>query len=246
MNEPVPHPTIKVMMNQTVFVLKAVIVPFLLVSSVWAPRSLLGQDGQAYEALYAASDRYYGLETLCAHFRQEVELTLRRRTIRSEGTVCMQQPDRFSMDYSDPDGDVLIVDGEFAWRFNPSTDDKQVIRCSVEGGGGGNNFFSTVLDNPRGRFEAVHEGREPMGEGVSHKIALTPKETGGAVEFRSAVVWLHVDSNFITALEIRDTNEQIRRLWLTNIRVGIEIPQDVFRFVPPGGTHVFTPPGCEG
>jgi outer membrane lipoprotein-sorting protein len=173
------------MKNPTVFARKALIVPFLLVSPVWAPGSLQGQDSQAYEALYAASNRYYGLETLCARFRQDIELTLLRRSIPSEGTVCMRQPSGFAMHWSDPDGDQLVVDGEFAWTYYPSTDDKQVMRCSVDGPGGGNNFFSNFLDNPRGRFDAVHEGREPMGESVSHKIALTPRETGGAAEFRS-------------------------------------------------------------
>ena len=235
------------MKNLSVLVLRTLTIPFLLLFPLLAARSLHGQDSQAYVALYAASERYYGLETLCAHFQQDIDNTLFRRRFASEGTVCMEQPDLFSMRYSDPpDGDLLVVDGEFVWKFNPSGDDKQVIRCSVEGAGPESNFFSNFLDDPRGQFEAVHEGREQMGESVSHKIALTPREAGGAADFRSAVVWLDVDSNLITALEIHDTNEQIRRLWLTNIRVDIEVPQDVFRFVPPDGTHVFTPPGCEG
>lgn len=236
------------MKNPALLMLRTLMVSVLLVSSVSAPRSLHGQDAQAYRALYAASERYYGLQTLCAHFQQDIELTLLRRTIASEGRVCMRQPNEFSMHFSDPDGDLLVVDGAFAWTFYPSTDDKQVIRCSVEGGGAGSNFFSNFLDDPRGRFEAVHEGREPMGAGVSHKIALKPRETGGSrsADFRSAVVWLDVDSNLITALEIHDTNETIRWLRLTDIRVDIEIAEEVFRFVPPEGTHVFTPPGCEG
>ncbi len=223
---------------------RIMIIPLLLVSLVSTTRSLHGQDGQAYRVLYTANERYYGVETLCAHFHQVVEVTLLRQTRSSEGTVCLRQPDRFSMRFADPEGDLVVVDGEFAWTFYPSTDDKQVMRCSVDGAGGGNNFFSNFLEDPRGRFEAVHEGREPMGDGLSHKIALKPRETGGmrSVDFRSAVVWLDVDSNLITALEIHDTNEQIRWLRLTDIRVDIEIPQEVFRFVPPEGTQVFTPP----
>jgi len=234
------------MKNSTLLVLRALIVPSLLVSSLSAPQSLHGQDAQAYTLLYAASERYYGLETLCAHFRQEIELPLLRRTSSGEGMVCMDQPDGFAMHFSEPDGDQLVVDGEFAWTFYPSSDDKQVIRCSVEGNGGGNNFFSNFLDNPRGNFDAVHRGRETMAEGVSHKITLKPIAGSRFADIRSAVVWLDVESNLITALEIEDTNESIRRLWFTDMRVDIEIPEDVFRFVPPSGTVVFTPPGCEG
>jgi outer membrane lipoprotein-sorting protein len=236
------------MKNLSILVMRTLIIPFLLVSPLSVPRSLHGQDAQAYQALYAASDRYYGLETLCAHFQQDIDNTLLRRRIASEGTVCMQQPNGFSMHFSDPDGDLLVVDGEFVWTFNPSIDDKQVIRCSVEGDGPQNNFFSNFLDDPRGRFEAAHEGREPMGEGVSHKIALKPRETDGvrSADFRSALVWIDADSYLITALEIHNTSESIRRVWLTDIRVDVEISDEVFRFVPPEGTHVFTPPGCGG
>jgi outer membrane lipoprotein-sorting protein len=234
------------MKNLSVLVLRALIVPFLVISSVSAPRSLRGQDGQAYQALYSASERYYGLETLCAHFQQVVELTLLRQTRSSEGTVCLQQPDLFSMRFADPEGDLVVVDREFAWTFYPSQDDRQVMQCSVEGAGSGFNFYTNFLEDPRGRFEAVHEGREPMGEGLSHRIALEPRETGGlrSADFRSAVIWLDVDSYLITALEIHDTNESIRRVRLTEIRVDIEIPDDVFRFVRPEGARLFTPPGC--
>lgn len=220
------------------------ILPLLLGSLFPAPRSLHGQDAQAYQVLYAASDRYYGLETLCAHFQQVIEITLLRQIRSGEGTVCQQRPDRFSMRFSDPEGDLVVVDGEFAWTFYPSLDDMQVMRFSAEGAGGGFNFYENFLEDPRGRFEAVHEGREPMGEGMSHKIALKPRESVGSrsANFRSAVVWFDVDSYLITALDIYDTNESIRRVRLTDIRVDMEIPEEVFRFVPPEGARVMTPP----
>ena len=223
---------------------RILITPLLLVSLVGAPQALRGQDSQAYRVLYAASDRYYGLETLCAHFQQVIEVTLLRQSRSGEGTVCQQRPDRFSMRFSDPEGDRVVVDGEFAWTFYPSLDDMQVMRFSAAGAGGGFNFYENFLEDPRGRFEAVHEGREPMGEGLSHKITLKPRKTDGlgSASFRSAVVWFDVDSYLITAVDIHDTNETIRRIRLTDIRVDIEIPDEVFRFVPPEGARVMTPP----
>ncbi len=219
------------------------IFPLLLVPLLSVPRPLHGQDGQAYRVLYAASDRYYGVETLCAHFHQVVEVTLLRQTRSSEGTVCLRQPDRFSMRFADPAGFVVVVEGVFAWTLYPSLDDMQVLRFSAVGGGGF-NFYENLLADPRGRFEAVHEGREPMGDGLSHKITLKPRETEGLrpADFRSAVVWFDVDSYLITAVDIHDTNETIRRLRFSDIRVDIEIPDEVFRFVPPEGTQVHTDP----
>ncbi len=222
---------------------RALIVPLLLASLLSVSRSLGGQDGQAYRVLDAASERYYGLETLCAHFEQVNEVTLLRQTVASEGTLCLRQPGRFSMRSSDPEGDLVVVDGEFLWTFYPSQDDVQVMRFPAAEQGGF-NFYKNFLEDPRGRFEAVHEGREPMGDGLSHRIALKPRETDGvqSADFRSAIVWLDVDNYLITALEIHNTSESIRRVRLTDIRVDVEVPDEVFRFVPPEGTQVFTPP----
>ena len=216
----------------------------LLVSLVSVPPVLDGQDSQAYQVLYAASDRYYGVETICARFHQMVELTLLRQTVSSEGTVCLRQHDRFSMRFTDPEGDLVVVDGEFAWTFYPSQDAMQVMRFSAESAAGGFNFFENLLEDPRGRFEAVHEGRERMGEGMSHKITLTPREAAGLrpAGFRSAVVWFDVDGYLIAAVDIHDTNESIRKLRFSDIKVDIELPDELFRFVPPEGARVMTPP----
>ena len=223
---------------------RILIIALLLVSPFGTPQVLRGQDSQAYRVLYAASDRFYGLETLCAHFQQVIEVTLLGQSRSGEGTVCQQRPDRFSMRFSDPEGDQVVVDGEFAWTFYPSQDDMQVMRFSAEGAGGGFNFYKNFLEDPRRRFEAVHEGREPMGGGLSHKITLKPRETDGlrSAGFRSAVVWIDVDSYLITAMDIHDTNETIRRVRLTDISVDIDIPDEVFRFEPPEGARVMTPP----
>ncbi len=138
------------------------------------------------------------------------------------------------------------MDGEFAWNFFPDQDPRQVIK--LEGAEGGFNFFENILADPRGRFEAVHEGQELMGERMSHKIALKPRGVAGSrsVDFRSAVVWLDVDSYMITALDMHDTSERIRRLRFSNIRLDIDIPDEVFRFVLPEGARVFTDPRGAG
>ena len=235
-------------MNSTRHIANAVrhvaVLPLLLVALVQMPRSLEGQDAEAYRVLYAASDRYYGVETLCANFQQVVVVTLLNQTRSSEGRVCLHQPDRFSMRFTDPDGDLIVVDGEYVWTFYPSQDDRQVMQFSAGSGGGGFNFYENFLEDPRGRFEAVHEGQEPMGDGTSYRITLKPKETPGLrpAGFRSAVVWFDVDTYLITAVDYEETNESTRSLRLTDIRVDLEIPDAVFRFVPPDGARVMRPP----
>ena len=202
-----------------------------------APVGLRAQDERAYEVLEAAGERYWGLETLCARFHQEIEVTLLGETRSGEGTMCQRQPSEFSMRFSDPEGDLVVVDGEFLWTFYPSMDAKQVMRFAAAGAEGRFNFFKNLLEDPRGRFDATYQGIEEMDARPSHKLTLTPRGPAG---FRSAVVWIDAESDLITGVDIHDANESIRRVRLTDIRMDLEVPDDVFRFVPPPGARVMT------
>ena len=211
------------------------LVPTLMALHAATPSPITAQDDRAYQVLEAASEHYQGIKTLCAHFHQVIEVTLLRESRSGEGTICQLQPDKFSMRFSDPEGDVVIVDGDFLWTFYPSMDDKQVMRFEAAGAEGRFNFYKNFLVDPRGRFRATYEGQEDLGSGVSHKISLAPKEASG---FRAATVWIGAESRLITGVDIHDANESIRRIRLTDIRLDLELPDTEFRFVPPAGARV--------
>ncbi len=202
-----------------------------------APASLPAQDERAYEVLEAASERYWGLNTLCAHFHQQIEVTLLGQTRSGEGTLCQRQPAEFSMRFSDPEGDLVVVDGEFLWTFYPSMDAKQVMRFEAAGAEGRFNFYKNLLEDPRGRFDARYEGIEDLAGRPSHKLTVTPHDRDA---FRSAVVWVDAESDLITGVDVHDANESIRRVRLTDMRVDVDVPDDEFRFVPPPGARVMT------
>ena len=105
------------------------------------PVRITAQDDRAYQVLEEASERYQRIKTLCAHFHQVIEVTLLRESRTGEGTICQLQPDKFSMRFSDPAGDMVIVDGDFLWTFYPSMDDKQVMRFDAAGAEGRFNFY---------------------------------------------------------------------------------------------------------
>ena len=203
-----------------------------------APAGLSAQDERAYEVLEAASERYWGLETLCARFHQEIEVTLLGQTRSGEGTLCQRQPAEFSMRFSDPEGDLVVVDGEFLWTFYPSMDTRQVMRFAAADAEGRFNFYKNLLEDPRGRFDATYQGVEDVAERPSHKLTLTPRDAAEA--FRSAVVWIDVESVLITGVDVHDANESVRRVRLTDIQVDIDVPDSEFRFVPPPDARVMS------
>ena len=209
----------------------------LTAASGLSPSHLPAQDERAYEVLEAASERYWGLETLCARFHQEIEVTLLRQTRMGDGKLCQRQPAEFSMRFSDPEGDLVVVDGEYLWTFYPSMDADQVMRFAAAGTEGRFNFYKNLLDDPRGRFDATYQGTETLAGRPSHKLTVTPKDDGA---FRSAVVWIDVESDLITGVDVHDANESIRRVRLTEFQVDVDVADGEFRFVPPPGARVLT------
>ena len=197
--------------------------------------SLQGQSPQAYDVLSEASANYSNVDNLCAQFHQVIEVTLLNQTRSGYGRMCQRHPDEFSMRFSDPPGDLVVVDGESVWTFYPSMDDQQVLKFSGLNSDGRFNFYKNLLTNPRDRFTVFHQGIEEIDSHRAHKILMEPAEAQG---FRSAVVWIDTDTGLIINLEVHDSNESIRKIRFTDIQLNTEIADEEFQFVPPEGARV--------
>ena len=209
------------------------VVPVIL-SQVIAGTSS-GQDSQAYAVLEGASQNYAQVHTFCAQFHQVTEVTLLNLIRSGQGRMCQRPPNEFAMRFSEPAGDLIVADGESVWTFYPSVDDQQVLRFSGLNSDDRFNFYKNLLTNPRTRFKAVYQGIEEIDNQRSHRIFMEPKEPQG---FRSAVVWIDLETELIINLEVLDSNESIRKIRLTDISLNMELEDEEFRFVPPEGTRV--------
>ena len=89
----------------------------------------------------AAADRYAGMRGLCASFDQTLVAGVLGREARSAGRLCQQRPDRFAMEFSDPEGDRIVVDGTHAWVWYRSINPETVLRLPVERDRGGFDFY---------------------------------------------------------------------------------------------------------
>jgi len=194
-----------------------------------------GQDSQAYAVLEGASQNYAQVHTFCAQFHQVIEVTLLNQIRSGQGRMCQRPPNEFAMRFSEPAGDLIVADGESVWTFYPSVDDQQVLRFSGLNSDDRFNFYKNLLTNPRTRFKAVYQGIEEIDNQRSHRIFMEPKEPQG---FRSAVVWIDLETELIINLEVLDSNESIRKIRLTDIQLDIVLADDEFRFVPPEGARV--------
>ena len=213
--------------------------PVILLGAMILPRTLeaQGSDPEGVRLLEATSDRYAGLSTMCAGFRQELVATLLRRTVRSHGQFCQDYPDRFSIRFEDPEGDLVVGDGEWVWLYYPSTDPRQVIRSSMDGAAERFDFLRGFLQGAAERYEVQVEAPEEVGGVEARVLALTPRSTAAFVR---AWLWIDSDRNLILQVRTEEENGSVRTVTLENVRLNPDIPEGTFSFVPPEGADVIT------
>jgi outer membrane lipoprotein carrier protein len=193
-----------------------------------------GQQTVSTDVILRATARTYeGVRSLQAEFEQQMRNPLLGQTTRSSGTLYQRQPDRFLMQFSDPEGDVIVSDGEHFWLYYPSVDARQVIRTPR--GPQGLDLQSQFIGDPVRRFEATSHGREAVRGRDAHVLTLVPREPLG---YRTLKVWIDVQDHLVRRFELTEENGNLRQFELRNVVVNPSLPDRLFQFTPPAGAQV--------
>lgn len=189
--------------------------------------------------LSRAESVYRELRSLQAIFDQTIEVPLLARRREGTGVWYQKGRGRFKMDFLDPQGDVIVADGDHLWLYYPSTHPGQVIRSGIDAtvtGAGMVDLQGRIFEEARDKYEAEYEGREEVAGSPAHRITLTP---AGDSPYRRVRVWIDVDSYLVRKFEITERNETLRTVVLRELEPNAPIDDSVFRFSPPPGTDVF-------
>jgi len=193
------------------------------------------QEDRALHLLEQAGRQYARIESFCAGFRQELVVPLLDQVVRSRGVLCQKQPDKFSMRFTEPEGDVVVADGEYFWVYYPSADPGQVLRFTMASRPGGMDFHREFLENPREKYELEYVGREEVTGRSAHLIRARPR---GPSTFIRARIWLDPTRALILQVELTMENESVRTVTLADFRLNPEPDPDRFTFTPPPGAQV--------
>ena len=196
------------------------------------------QQPTALQVLEGASSRYRGSSAVCADFVQERSIPLLSEKKSGRGLMCQKQPNLFSMRFTQPQGDRLVVDGKDFCQYTPSTDPKQAICASVERAGGSPNFHSQFLDRPAEKYRMRLDGQESVEGSQTHRVVLVPITP---TAFREAVLWIDARTSLLRRVEIREENGSVNRITFSNIDLSATPSADTFRFTPPVGVEVLRP-----
>jgi len=214
-----------------------VAVLLFLPGQVVAQEDAAGPDVQVL--LDRAEEVYDGLSSMQAIFEQTIEIPLLGRRRDGSGTWYQKGPGRFKMDFTDPEGDVIVADGQYLWLYYPSTHPDQVIRSAIDAsvtGAGMVDLQGRIFDEADTGYVAVLQGTEEVKGHATWRIALTPT---GESPYRRVRVWVDEDSFLVRRFEILEENETVRTVILDELRPNDSIADSVFEFVPPESADVF-------
>ena len=199
-----------------------------------APAPSEEQQGDAAAVLKQAAAAYANVRSIRAEFSQWQDNPLLGKRTTSRGTIYQRQPDRFLMKFSQPEGDVIVSDGEYFWLYYPSVDAKQVLR-SRAADVGGLDLQAQFIGDPTKRYSYTDQGAESVGTRPARVITLVPKQASG---YKSLKVWIDNRDHLVRRFELTMDNGVTQHFDLNNLQVNPTLSNDLFRFTPPAGARV--------
>jgi outer membrane lipoprotein-sorting protein len=206
-----------------------------LAVAVLVPPVLGAQEGRALPILEDASARYERMSSLCADFSQRLEVTLLGDERSGAGRMCQARPDRFAMRFTEPAGDLVVLDGSSVWLYYPSLDEKQVIQLPVTATAGGFDLYREFLERPAEKYEATYETEEAVAGHATYRIRLVPR---APTSYDGAVVWIDRAGGLLRQVRVEEENGTVRTVTLRNIEIDPQVPEGWFVFTPPPGAQV--------
>lgn len=197
----------------------------------------------ALRAMEEAAARHRSVKAVCATFRQVVEVRLLGRRVESAGRVCQQRPNLLSMRFDDPEGDLVVSDGEHLWVYYRSVDEDQVVRYPAATAPGRYDVFRAFLEDAGAKYRASDGGLEVVAGRDCRIVELEPR---GEAAFRRARVWIDREEHVFRRLEVHQENGTVRTMDLTDLDFSPRLAPDLFVFRAPEGARVLAGPSGPG
>jgi outer membrane lipoprotein carrier protein len=183
-----------------------------------------------------AARAYQQLTSFQADFRQVIADSM-IGTFESKGRLLQAGTASFAMRFTDPNGEAIVMDGEYIWIYTPSTTPGQVIRTPVpKDATYGPNVLAWLLTKPVERYRTRYLREDAVGGRSADVIELSPLDP--TLPFRNAILWIDRSDNLPRRLEIQEKTGTNRTLVLSGVVLNRRPPQNAFTFTVPSGVRV--------
>ena len=248
-----PFPLIfKMRRSLNVALLAGLVCPLLALAGVAKAAKEDGKSGdfksRTDKIVSRLQGKYESTKTIVTKFQQENHLRSLGRTTRSSGRLSLRKPGHIRAEYTAPEAQFVVSNGESLWIYTPRL--KQVIVSQLKGSGTAPLplLFLAGKGNLRREFHVTleDEGIVPRQSGVwkagqPHRLSLKPITP--AAGFRE--MWIEADpvSYQITGIEYVDALGNKTKIRFTDMKENAAVDSSLFEFKMPPGVDVLKAPG---
>ena len=189
-------------------------------------------------------DRYERTSRLQARFRQETRVPGFDQVQTGEGQVWILKPGMMRWDYTSPERQTIIANGETLWIYLP--EDRQVIRDHINHSLGTRTPALFLAGQARltDLFTVAATSIQGPGEGGLLQLELTPK--GETLPYTRVHLGIDPSSYLVKLVRVVDAAGNMTAMWLSDIDTEAAVAPSLFQFHVPPGVEVMAPPVFPG
>ena len=129
--------------------------------------------------------------------------------------------------------EVITGQDDEAWIYRP--EENQVLITTIDEEGLA--YSPGTLFRSYENFYNAHSSDYELLDGIPHfRLELSPIQAD--VSIMSLTLWIRESDLIPTKMELMNQNSTRIEIHLSNIRVGVPFPPDIFEFTPPEGVEV--------
>ena len=193
--------------------------------------SLMAQSVITTDSGYSQLDRFLNsLETIQAGFSQVVKDARDQELERSEGNLLIKRPGKFRWEYTKPNEQTLVSDGQRLWIYDAELQQVTINRADTSLVGTPAILLSGK-DELRANFEIEHVEQRAQ----STVINLAPKSVSSS-DFKLIQVVLSGEQ--LMSMSLTDKLGQTSSLQFTRFKRNLTVPESRFVFTPPKGVDL--------
>jgi outer membrane lipoprotein carrier protein len=200
---------------------------------------LTGSGAESAAEVVARVQKYYdATKDLHAKFEQQMTRAMGGKK-KASGEVWLKKPGKMRWDYGKPEKKLMVSDGTTLWIYEPEDEQafKQDMRSStlpaqvsfLVGQGKLSDEFDISLDTLPG-----------VGGPGTITLKLVPKTATAAYRYLHFIV--DEKTGAVKETIIRDQQDQTNDLTFSDVKQNAGVDDSRFRFSPPPGTKILTPP----
>jgi outer membrane lipoprotein carrier protein len=192
------------------------------------------------ELVARVQSRYDRTTQLHARFQQETRLQGLDQIQTGEGQVWILKPGRMRWDYTKPERQTIIANGDTLWIYVP--EDRQVIRDHVNQSLGTHTPALFLAGEARltELFTVVEASTQSPSEGGLIQLKLTPKV--GSLPYTQVQLGIDPVSSLVQLVRLVDPLGNMTTMWFSDIDTAGAVEPSLFQFQVPPGVDVISPP----